>query len=379
MRGKKILVLFLALTLAVAPVLSARAYRPDTLRAGMRGEAVSEMQTALIALGYLGGTVDGIFGINTEKAVRKFQRDNKLNADGLAGAKTLEILYQKAKTSSKASSASSASAAAPKSTAKAETSASSSGSSSLFGGNYATLRVGDSGSRVKALQSRLISLGYLAGSADGKFGQMTRKAVVSYQKSSGLTADGMAGQKTLKALEGASSPAEEKTTSSSSSSSSSSPSSSVTVAGPSGAQVKLLHWYNDVKPRLRSNQTVQIYEPKSGLGWNLKVYSRGRHLDAEPKTAEDTANMLKAFGGKNTWSQKAVYVKLPDGTWTIGATHDMPHLTGGIKDNNFDGHLCVHFLRDMSETVEKDPNYGVSNQNTIRGFWYSLTGEHIEN
>ena len=110
MRGKKILVLFLALTLAVAPVLSARAYRPDTLRAGMRGEAVSEMQTALIALGYLGGTVDGIFGINTEKAVRKFQRDNKLNADGLAGAKTLEILYQKAKTSSKASSASSAAA-----------------------------------------------------------------------------------------------------------------------------------------------------------------------------------------------------------------------------------------------------------------------------
>ena len=58
MRSKKTLVLFLVLTLALTPVLSARAYRPDTLRAGMRGEAVSEMQTALIALGYLGGTVD---------------------------------------------------------------------------------------------------------------------------------------------------------------------------------------------------------------------------------------------------------------------------------------------------------------------------------
>ena len=375
MRSKKTLVLLLVLTLTVAPVLSAQAYRPDTLRAGMRGEAVSEMQTALIALGYLGGTVDGIFGINTEKAVRKFQRDNKLTADGLAGTKTLEILYQKAKTSSKASSSSSAKAAASsKSTAKKETSAASSGSSSLFGGNYATLRVGDSGSRVQALQSRLIALGYLAGSADGKFGQMTRKAVVSYQKSKGLTADGLAGQKTLKALEGADSSAEAKKTSSASASSASS---SVTVKGPSGSQVRLLHWYKEVKPKLKYNQTVQIYEPKSGLGWNLKIYSRGRHLDAEPCTADDTANMLKAFGGKNTWSQKAVYVRLPDGTWTIGATHDMPHLTGSIPDNNFDGHLCVHFLRDMSETVEKDPNYGVSNQNTIRGFWYSLTGERI--
>lgn len=373
MRSKKTLVLFLVLTLALTPVLSARAYRPDTLRAGMRGEAVSEMQTALIALGYLGGTVDGIFGINTEKAVRKFQRDNKLTADGLAGERTLEILYQKAKTSSKSSSSSSSSSKASsssKSAAKADASAAFSGSSSLFGGNYATLRVGDSGSRVQALQSRLITLGYLSGSADGKFGQMTRKAVVSYQKSKGLTADGLAGQKTLKALEGADTSQETKKAASSSS--------SVTVTGPSGAQVKLLHWYKDVKPKLKFNQTVQIYEPKSGLGWNLKIYSRGRHLDAEPRTADDTANMLKAFGGKNTWSQKAVYVRLPDGTWTIGATHDMPHLTGSIPDNNFDGHLCVHFLRDMSETVEKDPNYGVSNQNTIRGFWYSLTGERIE-
>ena len=373
MRSKKTLVLFLVLTLALTPVLSARAYRPDTLRAGMRGEAVSEMQTALIALGYLGGTVDGIFGINTEKAVRKFQRDNKLTADGLAGERTLEILYQKAKTSSKASSSSSSSSKASsssKSAAKADASSASSGSSSLFGGNYATLRVGDSGSRVQALQSRLITLGYLSGSADGKFGQMTRKAVVSYQKSKGLTADGLAGQKTLKALEGADTSQETKKAASSSS--------SVTVTGPSGAEVKLLHWYRDVKPKLKSNQTIQIYEPKSGLGWNLKIYSRGRHLDAEPRTADDTANMLKAFGGKNTWSQKAVYVRLPDGTWTIGATHDMPHLTGSIPDNNFDGHLCVHFLRDMSETVEKDPNYGVSNQNTIRGFWYSLTGERIE-
>ena len=87
--------------------------------------------------------------------------------------------------------------------------------------------------------------------------------------------------------------------------------------------------------------------------------------------------MLAAFGGENTWSLKAVYAKLPSGLWTIGSTHDMPHLSGSVNDNNFDGHLCVHFLRTMSEAQQNDPSYGVANQNTIRAFWKSLTGETI--
>ena len=89
--------------------------------------------------------------------------------------------------------------------------------------------------------------------------------------------------------------------------------------------------------------------------------------------------MLKAFGGENTWSQKAVYVRLPSGIWTIGSTHDMPHLSGSISNNNFNGHLCVHFLRDMSEAQQNDPNYGVANQETIRALWKSLTGEELVN
>ena len=87
--------------------------------------------------------------------------------------------------------------------------------------------------------------------------------------------------------------------------------------------------------------------------------------------------MVKAFGGVNTWTQKPVYVKLPDGRWTVGSTHDMPHMSGSIKDNNFDGHLCVHFLRDMDEARQNDPSYGVSNQETIRQFWKKLTGEVV--
>ena len=52
---------------------------------------------------------------------------------------------------------------------------------------------------------------------------------------------------------------------------------------------------------------------------------------------------------------------------------------GNIKDNDFNGHLCVHFLRDMEEAKANDPNYGVSNQETIRALWKKISGEEIVN
>jgi hypothetical protein len=55
----------------------------------------------------------------------------------------------------------------------------------------------------------------------------------------------------------------------------------------------------------------------------------------------------------------------------------MPHMSGSIKDNGFNGHLCVHFLRDMSEAKKNDPNYGVANQETIRALWKSISGQEI--
>ena len=84
------------LAAALAAQTPALAYQPGTLRSGMLGDEVRQMQEALISLGYLGGTPDGVFGTHTENAVRKFQRQNSLKADGLAGAKTLEKIYQKA-------------------------------------------------------------------------------------------------------------------------------------------------------------------------------------------------------------------------------------------------------------------------------------------
>ncbi|MBQ8533967.1 MAG: peptidoglycan-binding protein [Clostridia bacterium] len=60
-----------------------------TLRIGDTGPAVYFLQTALLRAGYLlDGGVDGIFGANTENAVKRFQQENSLVADGVAGERT---------------------------------------------------------------------------------------------------------------------------------------------------------------------------------------------------------------------------------------------------------------------------------------------------
>lgn len=65
----------------------------STLRKGDQGPDVVTMQQALAELGYLNGAADGNFGTGTQTAVKNFQKDRGLDADGIAGKMTLEALY----------------------------------------------------------------------------------------------------------------------------------------------------------------------------------------------------------------------------------------------------------------------------------------------
>ena len=59
---------------------------------GSRGQEVKTIQTKLKNWGYYSGGIDGIYGSGTLKAVKKFQQKNGLNADGIAGTKTLQAM-----------------------------------------------------------------------------------------------------------------------------------------------------------------------------------------------------------------------------------------------------------------------------------------------
>lgn len=63
------------------------------------------------------------------------------------------------------------------------------------------LRLGSKGDLVREVQSKLTELGFDAGPIDGIYGQKTRKAVVRFQESKGIEADGIAGPISLKAMD----------------------------------------------------------------------------------------------------------------------------------------------------------------------------------
>lgn len=74
------------LTIAFAPALASA--EAETLKQGSTGSLVRTVQTKLKNWGYYTGTVDGIYGAKTVAAVKYFQRQNKLTADGIVGKAT---------------------------------------------------------------------------------------------------------------------------------------------------------------------------------------------------------------------------------------------------------------------------------------------------
>lgn len=131
--------------------------------------AVVRLQVELAKLGFNPGGADGNFGKNTKNALLAFQKDNGLSQTGVADKQTWAVINAKS------------------------------------GGMRAdvAVAVGSYGTNVKYLQQALIGLGYLSGSADGHYGTMTKEAVRSFQRAYSLSVDGSAGKNTMTALKNA--------------------------------------------------------------------------------------------------------------------------------------------------------------------------------
>jgi len=153
---------------------------PMVLKLGATGPTVSELQRRLRDLRYYTGSVDGDFGQGTDAAVRAFQARNRLTVDGIAGTATLNRLNS--------SSALPAPTPTPRATATPK----------INPNTY--LQSGSSGSEVRRMQQRLIELGYLMGTPNGQFDEMTEAAVYAFQNRNTSYSDGIAGPQTLEKL-----------------------------------------------------------------------------------------------------------------------------------------------------------------------------------
>lgn len=93
--------LVLCASLVIASVVGVSLARKNTFdedgvaalsKLGSRGDEVRSIQKKLKSLGYYSGSVDGIYGTGTQSAVRAFQKNCGITADGIAGKKTLLYL-----------------------------------------------------------------------------------------------------------------------------------------------------------------------------------------------------------------------------------------------------------------------------------------------
>ena len=200
-------------------------------KSGDENSGVKEVQTRLFELGYLDKKyVTGYFGAITVSAVKKFQKNNQISETGTVAELTLKALN-------------SASAKVNKVEEKPETS-----KAEDVVAKPGTLRYGDKGSQVKTLQNNLKKLGYFKGDATGEFGNVTKQAVIKFQKAYSLTADGIAGSKTLTKIKAALSGAKPSSNSNSSSNTTSSTtgpsqttSTTTTVSGYKSANMEVVN------------------------------------------------------------------------------------------------------------------------------------------
>lgn len=185
---------------APAPVKPGTTELPDyelgqrTLRKGCKGIDVKELQMLLMELDYALPKygADGDYGTETVIAIRNFQMNNGLTADGICGPKTFTVLLKHQGSTDTMD------------TAKDQKIES---KSDLDYSAYPTIRKGDKNDYVLVLQKHLKGLKYNVGKfgantdgVDGDFGSTTQTAVRQFQKDHGLKVDGIVGKATWAAL-----------------------------------------------------------------------------------------------------------------------------------------------------------------------------------
>ena len=142
------------------------------LQKGSTDPAVRDLQEALKALGQNPGPIDGVFGPQTDAAVRAFQQAKGITVDGVVGAITWRNIDE-------------ADQSEPE------------------------LRNVSTGLPVRRLQSRLSAFQsqpdgafpYATGGVDGRFGAKTEAAVKILQQAYGITVDGVVGHQTWQVVD----------------------------------------------------------------------------------------------------------------------------------------------------------------------------------
>ncbi len=173
MKKLTILTVLFSLMMSVWSIASADVGRGDS------NSEVEHVQRLMITQGYLLDQADGIFGNNTEYAVRVFQEQHGIPVTGIVNSKTLAAMEENNK----------------RFVVQQQ--------SRNVRSQMAVSRYGDRGRHVEDLQLRLAGSGFSPGEIDGVFGSGTANALKRFQRTKGVEATGELDSRTLQLLSAA--------------------------------------------------------------------------------------------------------------------------------------------------------------------------------
>jgi peptidoglycan hydrolase-like protein with peptidoglycan-binding domain len=263
--------------------------------------------------------------------------------------------------------------------------------------NRPVLREGDKGPYVYLLQHLLTTLNYLDTVPDGHLGTRTNLAIRAFQHDAGLVQDGIVGSETWGKLETIAQQGKGRYVSyrvrsgdslwsiarrfdvginvlervnniSDPSRLSIGQELSIPTVESDGPFVELLPWA-EVHPLFENFSTAVLTDVETGIQLKVRRYYGHYHADVEPLTADDTQRLKEIYNGSWSWDRRAVMVELK-GRYIAASINGFPHGGAGIRDNDFPGHFCLHFLgSQLHKNHQIDPAH---QQMILRAAGYSL-------
>ncbi|WP_209121663.1 cell wall-binding repeat-containing protein [Alkalihalobacillus sp. BA299] len=115
---------------------------------------------------------------------------------------------------------------------------------------------------------------------------------------------------------------------------------------------ELLDWWTEARYVFSTGKTATITDFQTGRTFQVKHTMGGNHADSEPLTAQDAQIMKEIWGGSYSWTPRAIIVEV-DGRKLAAAMHSFPHGDQVIRDNNYNGHFCIHFLNSRRHSDDR--------------------------
>lgn len=116
-------------------------------------------------------------------------------------------------------------------------------------------------------------------------------------------------------------------------------------------KIEKLTWTKG-KNILKLNKCAKLYDIKNGYVLEIKRIGGLNHMDVEPYSLYDTEQLWHIAKGYFSW-QTHPMILIVNGRFIACSINTMPHGKQTIKDNDFDGHFCLHLVNSKTHGTKK--------------------------